>query len=533
MIYAVFMSKDGFPKPFADVIPRFLEEDENGRILVITRQSEGDCLKLTQKAGIARRLSVLTLGSCSNAVAEAHLTYGKIQELIVDDNKDGNHVVVVPVGFPAGLFGHLWALLENHSTSPLVPNLYDPTLPDPFNPNIPDWHQNPDMPAGWEDIEFTRDVFDDDEWSQVQRALLFGRSTLIVGKPGTGKTMVAKYIHYHTARTASRNFIECNMASVPADLFTSIFQGVLAGRATGVTEHQGLMHQAHEGTLFLDEIGEIESRLQAHLLKTLTERIEPVLCPRIGEDPRLAAKVSVRYIAATNRVLDDGRAEQSIRADMLSRFPTRIQLKNFYDKGPDPWVFFSKAIQHYSRIALIHQVIRLGEDRVPRWDEDCLRSAYQRRVLPDNPRDLRSFVLSVFENRIIERRPWANTISDREINNALAPYNQRCYARRPEPETGNPSEQGDLASIRGRLDAIEGLLDRTWMAPHSEEEMQDLVFRAKRIALNIAGTYAGDNIAQGSRVYKGATSARGSYISLLNNPFILHPDKSRRKATAL
>jgi len=122
-------------------------------------------------------------------------------------------------------------------------------------------------------------------------------TVLITGKSGTGKELVARAIHYNSARKQNR-FVPVNCGAIPDNLFESELFGHKKGAFTdAVTDKDGMFKIANGGTLFLDEVSETPLHLQVKLLRALeTKEILPVG----GTTP---LKVDVRIIAATNRNL--------------------------------------------------------------------------------------------------------------------------------------------------------------------------------------------------------------------------------------
>ncbi len=145
------------------------------------------------------------------------------------------------------------------------------------------------------------------------RLARFDTSVLITGETGTGKEVVARYIHQLSAR-AKGPFIGVNCGALPETLLESELFGHKAGSFTGaVRDRVGLFEQANRGTIFLDEIGDITPAMQLKLLRVLQER--EIL--RVGESqPR---KIDVRVIAATNRNLEEAVANGRFREDLLYR----------------------------------------------------------------------------------------------------------------------------------------------------------------------------------------------------------------------
>lgn len=147
-------------------------------------------------------------------------------------------------------------------------------------------------------------------------------TVLLTGETGTGKEMLARYIHGHSRR-AHEAFVTVNCAALPEHLVESELFGYERGAFTGAKPEgkPGLFECAHKGTLFLDEIGELPFYLQGKLLRVL----------ETGEVRRLGSnrvrEVDVRIIAATNKDLQEMVRQGIFRSDLyyrLSVFPIKL-----------------------------------------------------------------------------------------------------------------------------------------------------------------------------------------------------------------
>jgi len=138
-------------------------------------------------------------------------------------------------------------------------------------------------------------------------------SVLITGESGTGKEVVARYVHGRSNR-ARAPFISVNCAAIPENLLESELFGHEKGAFTGaVARRIGKFEEATGGTLLLDEISEMDTRLQAKLLRAIQERV----IDRVGGAKPVP--VDIRIIATSNRNLADAVREGQFREDLLFR----------------------------------------------------------------------------------------------------------------------------------------------------------------------------------------------------------------------
>ena len=136
---------------------------------------------------------------------------------------------------------------------------------------------------------------------------------LITGENGTGKELVARWLHAKSVRAAAP-FVEVNCAAIPSELIESELFGHERGAFTSaVKQRKGKFEQADGGTLFMDEIGDMSLAAQAKVLRALQEsRIS-----RVGSDKDI--EVNVRVVAATNKNLREEIHKGNFREDLYHR----------------------------------------------------------------------------------------------------------------------------------------------------------------------------------------------------------------------
>lgn len=153
---------------------------------------------------------------------------------------------------------------------------------------------------------------------------------LITGPNGTGKELVAHWVHAKSNRS-SNPFVAVNCAAIPSELIESELFGHEKGAFTSAhKQRQGKFEQAQGGTLFLDEIGDMSLSAQSKVLRALQEN----LINRVGSDKDI--KVDVRVLAATNKDLKQEIKEGKFREDLYHRLSViLIQVPALKDRKED------------------------------------------------------------------------------------------------------------------------------------------------------------------------------------------------------
>ena len=183
---------------------------------------------------------------------------------------------------------------------------------------------------------------------------------LITGSNGTGKELVAHWLHEKSERS-SGPFIEVNCAAIPSELIESELFGHVKGAFTSaVRDRAGKFEAANKGTIFLDEIGDMSLSAQAKVLRALQES----KISRVGTDKDI--KVDVRVLAATNKNLKKEIDEGNFREDLYHRLAVILmQVPDLNDRRDDIPILinhFSKKItseQGVTRKAFSEKAIKL------------------------------------------------------------------------------------------------------------------------------------------------------------------------------
>ena len=211
----------------------------------------------------------------------------------------------------------------------------------------------------------------------LKLAHLSASDILILGESGTGKGLLAKFIHKNSHRN-KKPFIQINCATLPENLLEAELFGYEKGAFTGARQEgkAGLFELAHEGTLFLDEIGDLPHSLQAKLLKYLDDH--EVM--RLGG--LKSKKIDCTIIAATNRDLEGLVQQKRFRRDLFFRLNTfTIRIPPLRERTDDIFELVSFYMQKYGKAYRLNR----------RISSDALK-VLQAYPFPGNVRELKNIL---------------------------------------------------------------------------------------------------------------------------------------------
>jgi DNA-binding NtrC family response regulator len=178
----------------------------------------------------------------------------------------------------------------------------------------------------------------------IEKMSAISSNVLIVGETGTGKELVARAIHYNSERS-DRPFVAVNCGALTESLLESELFGHVKGAFTGaIANQEGFFRKADKGSLFLDEISEVSHSLQVKLLRAIQER---EVIPVGGREP---LQFDVRFIAATNKLLEDEVKKGTFREDLFYRINViTIPLPPLRDRKEDVPLLVNHFLQKYAQ----------------------------------------------------------------------------------------------------------------------------------------------------------------------------------------
>jgi len=243
---------------------------------------------------------------------------------------------------------------------------------------------------------------------QVETVAPTDSIVLIQGETGTGKELIARAIHDHSARKAS-TFVKLNCAAIPLGLLESELFGHEKGAFTGaIAQRVGRFELANRGTLFLDEIGDIPLELQPKLLRVLQEQE----FERLGGTRSI--RVNVRLISATNCNLAQMMVQGQFRTDLYYRlnvFP--IPLPSLRERRDDIPVLVRHFTQKYAR-KMGKRITSIPAEAIERLSEWHW---------PGNIRELENFI----ERAVIITPDTELVVPLAELDNSLSASSRKNY----------------------------------------------------------------------------------------------------------
>jgi DNA-binding NtrC family response regulator len=274
----------------------------------------------------------------------------------------------------------------------------------------------------------------------ARRVATTDASVFITGESGSGKEMIAQFIHRHSRR-ASRPLVAVNCAALPETLLESEMFGHVKGAFTGaVRDKPGLLEAANGGTMFLDELIEMPKPIQAKLLRVIQDGV----VRRVGSE-ETDAVVNVRFIAATNRDPEAAVHLGLLRDDLYYRLRVvPIRVPTLRDRADDVPVLANYFLDHYWRRH------RSADERPPTFTKAALW-ALRTHSWPGNVRELQN----VIEHAVVLLEPGA------EIGVDDIPF---ISDQRPDAELITASEQeGDAEGYYAARDRLLGEFDKRFL----------------------------------------------------------------------
>lgn len=266
---------------------------------------------------------------------------------------------------------------------------------------------------------------------------------LITGETGTGKSMLARWLHRHSPRR-EENFVKVNCPSIAPTLFESEMFGYAKGAFTGATAKRiGRIELAQNGTLFLDEIGELAPEMQSKLLLVMEENS----FERVGEAE--STGVDIRVISATNIDLAAAMAEGRLRRDLYYRLGSVVvRMPSLRERKSDIPLF----VDHF-----IHQFAKEYEIRPPRLSRSVVQALHGH-SWPGNIRELRNVVSRMLlhsldsaltEDFVLEAlHQWEPETAEKQPCESAVPAAGGMLGRVADPVSGSAGSGQAAASAR-------------------------------------------------------------------------------------
>ena len=256
-------------------------------------------------------------------------------------------------------------------------------------------------------------------------------SVLILGETGTGKEVLARYLHSRSERHDAP-FVAINVAALPSELVETELFGIEDKIATGVKKRKGRFELANGGTLFLDEIGDMPLPVQAKVLRALQEKT--IL--RVGGDAPV--KVDVRIIAATSRNLAEMIRKGSFRHDLLRRIsPPTLTIPPLRERREDIISLAETFLEKYS-LEFGKQGISLAQD---------VKALLEQHPFFGNVGELENIIQNIVNttgnNRVVSEKEVENILADSLVTTVRLNKNIRTKEMVFESSRFGPAKQDD------------------------------------------------------------------------------------------
>ncbi|TLU83951.1 MAG: sigma-54-dependent Fis family transcriptional regulator [Chlorobium sp.] len=235
-------------------------------------------------------------------------------------------------------------------------------------------------------------------------------TVLIIGETGSGKEVLARFIHNNSLR-ADKSFIPVNCGAIPAGILESELFGHEKGAFTGaIQSRKGYFETADRGTIFLDEIGEMPLETQVKFLRV----IETGEFQRVGSSETIYS--DARIIAATNKNMYQAVAEKNFREDLFYRLRSvELQIPPLRERGRDILLLAENFVHEFEQK---HKIVFEGFS--PDAGEMLMRYPW-----PGNVRELRNLIESllvlekgkyitpeILEKHLVQRNRYKSLVHD-------------------------------------------------------------------------------------------------------------------------
>jgi transcriptional regulator with AAA-type ATPase domain len=306
--------------------------------------------------------------------------------------------------------------------------------------------------------------------TMVDRVARQDAAVLIVGETGSGKERIAQAIHQRSPRSG-KAFVDVNCAAFPEHLVESELFGYEKGAFSGADATKpGLFEMADQGTLFLDELGELDSKVQAKLLRVL----DGAPFYRLGGSRKIA--LNVRVIAATNRDLEEDVKAGKFRADLYHRVTQfQLQVPPLRERSED--------------IAALAELFLRQHSAVTKISKGALQILMQYRW-PGNVRELKN---AVFKATMLVG-PGAKEIRVQDLPPAFCGLTDSSFAEPP---------QGNLQNVEKKM-----IFQALARSGHNQgKAAQELGISSRTLRRKLAG-YRRQHQATGAQNGPGTLSSR-------------------------